>query len=485
MIRQKLKVVGRGLFIILMAVVVVVGDPIFVLAAPIEGDTQNKGDSFYYTQNGIIFYEGGQLYCSSGTTISGGAGGMLQKQNSLDKEWVPIILNAAKKSDADPIAMASLLFWENRGFPKIDQKWGGSDSIGRGPWQIVKGTWPPSAGPYATGVVDPVISTGVAADLVESWGGQAGIPIGSIDQDFGKGKNIPSMATVAKNYNAGRYTWRSPATAGYKEGGRTWMQHNSGAWFGQKQTIIDEYIMAMTYAYYLMGTGQQLPAKGQLNNDEFVKKAVQNAANIKNFKIDDGANIANECTEEVTDAVGGGNGDIVKTAEALAWPGRERDNQDRKSAAKPLYQTVMPKIQGRGTANSVISGNTAWSDCGVFVATTLRYSGADKKYALRGTGVQLSYLKRNRDKYNIYTNFRNTSQLQPGDIFIIDGHTFLHTHQKPYQGSDNKKYNGYSASWGDRVPMANNTYFSDYRGRYTVARLKAPTNPAPAAAGGQ
>lgn len=486
MIRQRLKVAARGLLLVVMAVLLVVGDPTtMALAAPIEGDTEHKGDLDYYTNNGIIFYDGGQLYCGADSQITGGAGGMLTKQSSLDKEWVPIILNAAKEADADPVAMASLLFWENRGFPKIDAQWGGSDSIGRGPWQIVKGTWPASAGPYAKGVVDPVISTGVAANLVESWGGKAGIPIGSIDQDFSKGSNIPSMATVAKNYNAGRFTWREPGVAGYKAGGRSWKQP-SGTWFGQKQTIIDEYIMAMTYAYYLMGTGQQLPAKGKLDNDAFVAKAVQNADNIKKFKIGDGANVANECEQETGATPGDGNGDIVKTAEGLAWKGREKDNQQQKSAATALYQKVMPQIQGRGTANSVDSrGRTAWSDCGLFVSTVMRYSGADKKYAQRGTGTQLAYVRRHKEKYDVFTNLNNTGQLKPGDIFIIDGHTFLHTHKTPYKGTDGKKYNGFSASWGDRVPMANNTYFSDSRGHYTVARLKAPANPAPAAAGGQ
>lgn len=486
---KKFKIVSRGALLMVLAIVIVVGDPIAMNAAAVtwrsEGDTTNRGDSNYYTHNGIIFYDGGKLYCSAtGGAVSGGAVGMLQKQTSLSPEWVPIIVNAASKAGADPIAMASLLFWENRGFPKIDQQWGGSDTIGRGPWQIVKGTWPRNAGPYASGVIDPKISTDVAADLVKSWGGEAGIPIGSIDQDFGKGSNIPSMATVAKNYNAGRYTWRSPASASYKADGRTWMQHNSGAWFAQKQTIIDEYIMAMTYAYYLMGTGQPLPAKGELNNDAFVKKAVENAANIKNFKIGDGANKANPCAgTEVT----GGNGDIVATAEGLAWhdrkPSRIGRAHDRKSVARDTYQKIMPQVQGNGTANSVDSrGYTAWSDCGVFVSTVMRHSGADPKYFARGTTNQRAYVRNNKDKYEVYENFNNTSQLQPGDVFIVDGHTFLHTGN--YKGDDGENYNGYSASWGGRVPMANDTYFSDGNGHYTVARLKK-TNPASTPTGGQ
>jgi hypothetical protein len=252
---QHVKTISQRIMLVLaMAVLVVFEVGNVATAATVDPTDTRKGDLFYYTQNGIIFYEGGELHCSGdGGTVSGGAAGMLQKQKSLDNRWIPVILNEAKRAGADPVAMLSLLFWENRGLPKYDAKWGGSDSIGRGPWQITKSTWPASAGPYDTGVDNPLIATQVAADLVKSWGGVEGATIGSIDQDFGKGKNIPSMASVAKNYNAGRYTWRTPASAGYKQAGRVWMKANGGAWFDQKQTIIDDYILAMTYAYYLVG----------------------------------------------------------------------------------------------------------------------------------------------------------------------------------------------------------------------------------------
>jgi|GEM_PF-3879988 len=484
MIRQKIKIAARGLLLMVIAVVLVICDPaVMALAAPIEGDKEHKGDSFYYTQNGIIFYDGGQLYCSAGGgAVSGGAAGALQKQRGLGGEWVPVILNAAKEAGADPIAMASLLFWENRGFPAFDATWGGSDSIGRGPWQITKATWPSSAGPYSSGVIDPKISTTVAADIVKSYGGEAGIAIGSIDQDFSKGSKIKSMATLAKNYNAGRATWRNPGVASFKTDGRVWMNGSNGAWFSQKQEIIDEYILAMTYAYYLIATGQSLPAKGELNNDAFVKRAQQNAQAIKDFKVTDGANAANECTDGGTAA--GGNGDIVKTALSLAWPNTKYDGIDRKSAAKPSFQKVMPQVEGNATANSVDGrGRTAWSDCGVFVATVMRYSGADPKYDLRDTGTQLAYVRNNRDKFDILPNLNNTSQLKPGDVFIIDGHTFLYVGK--YKGDDGKTYDSASASFGDHTPMASHAYFSDSRGHYTVARLKT-TNSAPATAvGGQ
>ena len=115
------------------------------------------------------------------------------------------------------------------------------------------------------------------------------------------------------------------------------------------------------------------------------------------------------------------------------------------------------------------SGQDELTDCGVFVATVMRMSGADPEYARRGTSVQMDYL-RSSGKYDLFDNLNNEGQLQPGDIFIIDGHTYLYTGN--YEGSDGRTYNAASASWRGHVPEATRVYFTDYRGHYTVARLK-------------
>ena len=89
------------------------------------------------------------------------------------------------------------------------------------------------------------------------------------------------------------------------------------------------------------------------------------------------------------------------------------------------------------------SGQDELTDCGVFVATVMRMSGADPDYARRGTSVQMDYL-RSSGKYDLFDNLNNEGQLQPGDIFIIDGHTYLYTGN--YEGSDGRTYNAASAS---------------------------------------
>ncbi|HVI68831.1 MAG TPA: hypothetical protein VM581_00045 [Magnetospirillaceae bacterium] len=483
----RLKRIATQAVLILAALILGSMDSLPALAAPNDPNDTHKGDLYYYTFNGIYFYEGGMIHCGD-STIAGGAAGVLQGQTNLDKRWVTLILTEANKAGADPIAMASLLFWEHRGFPEYGAGAapGESDSVGRGPWQITAGTWPTSAGPYHTAVYDPVISTQVAANLVKNWGGVAGSPIGSIDQDFSKGKNLPSMATVAKNYNAGYYTWREPAVATYKQAGRSWLApdrnwNNVPVGNVTKSDVIDDYILGMTFAYYTMATNTaQLTKGGGTNTATFVEAALRNTDKIKSFKFGDGgtqsgSNAANSCG-----STGAGNGNIVETAFGLAWRDRKNQGHDDKSYAKVTYQNAMPDIQGKSTAESVYENKTAWTDCGVFVATTIRLSGADPEYQKRGTALQLPYVIRNGDpndpnrKYDIFRDFNNVSQVKPGDIFIVSGgdvgHTFIFT--GPYTGDDGKKYDSASASWGQRVPMASNAYFEQEGYHYIVARLR-------------
>ena len=102
----------------------------------------------------------------------------------------------------------------------------------------------------------------------------------------------------------------------------------------------------------------------------------------------------------------------------------------------------------------------------------MRMSGADPEYPMVSTGTQNTYL-RTSGKYDVYDNMPEGG-LQPGDIFIGAGHTYLYVGQWG-------KYNSASASLENgnlngHVPEASNTYnvggYTPDNGRFAVARLK-------------
>lgn len=155
---------------------------------------------------------------------------------------------------------------------------------------------------------------------------------------------------------------------------------------------------------------------------------------------------------------GAGNGDIVATAKLLAWDTPGGHGKDE-AGAKPEYQAAMPEWNGS-------TGDDPFSDCGVFVATVMRMSGADPDYPTRTTGVQENYL-RTSGKYDVFDDITE-DQLRPGDILIGPGHTYL------FVGEFNG-YNAASASLHGHVPEAGNTYSIGQQ--FAAARLKNPPAP--------
>jgi hypothetical protein len=162
---------------------------------------------------------------------------------------------------------------------------------------------------------------------------------------------------------------------------------------------------------------------------------------------------------------GAGNGDIVATARSLAWdtPGHGIDV----GAAKPEYQDAMPKYNGATTY-------FPYTDCGVFVATVMVMSGVDKDYVRRLTTSQRNYV-RGSSKYQVFENLNSVSELQPGDIFVNNSHTFIYTGN--FQGGDGRTYNAVAGSLNTarspgHVPEATHVYFSQGADHFSVARIK-------------
>lgn len=156
----------------------------------------------------------------------------------------------------------------------------------------------------------------------------------------------------------------------------------------------------------------------------------------------------------------GGQGDIVSKAEALAW-------HDGRKGLTPRQEYVKAVNEDNPGMKSQLA------DCGVFVATVMLSSKVDPKFPKAGTFNIEPYLLKEKDKYDTYPNLNSTSQLQPGDIFVVNagsgsganGHTYF------YIGKHGR-FNAASASLNSYMPTYNVTYFSDSRGHYLVGRNK-------------
>jgi hypothetical protein len=157
------------------------------------------------------------------------------------------------------------------------------------------------------------------------------------------------------------------------------------------------------------------------------------------------------------------SGSIAQTAANLAWP-----DGSHGLTPEPAYIAALQQYNPGG--ESSFGG----ADCGAFVGTVMKASGADTNFPSLGTSAQEAYMKANPTKYQVVQNVGNTSDLQPGDIFVINagggqganGHTFIYTGPQP------SGKNAANASEGDAMPFQMNAFFSDNRGTYDIYRFE-------------
>jgi len=159
-----------------------------------------------------------------------------------------------------------------------------------------------------------------------------------------------------------------------------------------------------------------------------------------------------------TGCLSAGNGDINKTAIELACPDRSHNLFD----PKPEYKAA---LEATGVNKLGDKYSMAGASCDAFVTTVMRYSGADKDFPCCGVTSEFSYLS-SSNKYQSIPNLGNTSNLQPGDIFILN-----EAHIMMYIKLSNGTEKIASASYTERTAdYASGVYFSDWRGSYSIFR---------------
>jgi cell wall-associated NlpC family hydrolase len=106
-------------------------------------------------------------------------------------------------------------------------------------------------------------------------------------------------------------------------------------------------------------------------------------------------------------------------------------------------------------------------DCGNFVATVIRASGADPKYPVSGTDTQISYLEKS-SKWQEITHKRNIKNLEPGDVFIVRRYDLDKGHTYIYIGGGKKA----QAAMGDQMPWyGGSVNWTEWNKQYRVFRL--------------
>lgn len=111
-------------------------------------------------------------------------------------------------------------------------------------------------------------------------------------------------------------------------------------------------------------------------------------------------------------------GDINATAILLSWPDRSHGPDDPNIP----YRTALNAENGVGTLGQGDSCSIVGKSCDAFVASVMRYSGADKDFPCCGAANQLNYLASHPEKYLEVPNTGSATDLKPGDIRVHPGH---------------------------------------------------------------
>lgn len=173
--------------------------------------------------------------------------------------------------------------------------------------------------------------------------------------------------------------------------------------------------------------------------------------------VDESAD-STSCTSPAGNVASANN--IAQTAVNFSWP----EKHSPPKTPKPEYAAAISQYNGGQRKDG--------ADCGVFVATVMRASGADPNYPPIGTAVQRDYVRSHPEKYTIIENPSSTADLQPGDVLVVNNGSRHHTliYVGPQGGA--KNFDQASASQDSRSANLGKIGWEKNLSIYTVARLK-------------
>lgn len=316
------------------------------------------------------------------------------------------------------------------------------------------------------GVTIPEEYQQLVAETAAASGFSEDIIAAQTEQESGWDPNAESHANAQ-----GINQFTEEAWADYGEGGDVWDPADSFPaqgryliWlrdFMEPHADDEDHLIELVLAGYNAGPG------AVQNHDYDLDKMFESAGYrnetkpyVENIKAAAQGNYTTDCDSTSGEVP---EGEIVEAASHLAWdkkvtlPVSSRADHGRE-AAKPEFVDTSTAING--------DIHTAYyTDCGVFVATVMISSGTDPNFPVRGTSIQLDYL-RNSNDYEFFTP-QSEADLQAGDILILPGHIYIYTGER-HSGQDGRAQ---GASLYTRPPSGHDFYLSDSRGSYNVARF--------------
>lgn len=382
--------------------------------------------------SGIYYFnsEGESLTCSqSGSDNSVG----VTLPSNIPEPFNSLLSQASSAGNTNPQFLAAIFLSENGNTWKpFDTHWATSRVGASGPFQFMPATWDA----YKTdgnndGITDINNMYDAAYAAAKMLGTYAGpnAPLGSLSTPF-KSNTILEAAAA--------YNWGPGNVQRYSSGGT--------AGLSVAPTETQNYVKNV---YSLINSG--FTKSGNPNYSDPTSTVGGGGSG------ESGASVSSSCN-------GASQGSVVQTAVNLSWPGPHGPPLE----AKQEYLDTINKYNPEGIKDS------GGADCGVFVSTAMRASGADTNYPVAGTAAQENYVRSHPEKYDVVEKVNLPSELQPGDILIVNsgsgvggsGHTYI------FVGPQSKGYNAASASQGTRMPSLGGSVLQDERGYYLRARLK-------------
>ena len=350
-----------------------------------------------YPAQNIRLYDPKSSAC---TEAAGSVSADLSK--NIPSDWGKIFSAAAEKFDVNPNFLAALYLTEQGNTWKpLNSQWASSQVGASGPMQFMPGTWAGHAqdgnGDGKAEVTNPYDAVFGAAHLIKSMGTDKKTPLGDIGSPW---KRQPKTIL----YAAGEYNW----------GGGNVQSHTSDS-----SPLTDAPTETQNYLKNIY----------ELFNSDFTKSGHPNYRDPASTGEGSNGSSVVSASSCANNTGGVHAGSIVETAKGLI-------NKDNPGTASQAYRDARAKY------NPEAGGDM--TDCGKYIATVMRASGADPDYPSAGTSIQRNYVI-NSPKYTII-NTKSPSDLQPGDILVNNGHTML------YIGDQGNGNVAAEASLGDHPP---------------------------------